>query len=155
MTLAEHVIGKDNKMPWHLPADLARFKRLSMGHSIIMGRRTYESIGKALPGRQNIVISRKLASIEGCLVADSFEKALELASPDESELFFIGGVSVFEKALPVVDRVYLTYILERIPGDTFFPSFDHTTWLEMEREEHPSDMKNRYGMLFLTLDRRL
>ncbi len=158
MTLAEHVIGKDNRLPWYLPADLARFKALTMGHTIIMGRRTYQSIGKALPGRTNIVISGELGkefvATGGCLLARSFEDALSLVPEKEGEVFFIGGVSVFEKALPVADRVYLTYVLERVPGDIFFPSFDHTTWLEIEREEHPSDMRNRHGMLFLTLDRR-
>jgi len=153
MTLAEHVIGKDNRLPWHLPADFARFKALTMGHTIIMGRRTHESIGKALPGRINIVLSKELPAIQDCLVARSFAEALSLASENETELFFLGGVSVFEKALSIVDRIYLTYVLERVPGDVYFPPFDHTTWLEVGREEHPSDMKNRYGMLFLTLDR--
>jgi dihydrofolate reductase len=118
------VMGYNNKMPWHLPGDLAYFKKTTMGKPMIMGRKTFESIGKALPGRTNIVITRDTNyKAEGIVVAHSFEEALEIAEKEEKEIMVIGGEQIFRLALPIADILYVTKIQHAFQGDTFFPKF--------------------------------
>ncbi|MDZ7318163.1 MAG: dihydrofolate reductase [candidate division KSB1 bacterium] len=118
------VIGKNNQIPWHIPDEQQRFKRITWGHTIIMGRKTYESIGKPLPGRTNIVITRQQNySAPGCIVVNSLEAALKSCPPNETEAFIIGGEQIFQLALPLAQRIYLTTILQEFQGDAFFPEF--------------------------------
>ena len=131
------VIGANNKLPWHLSADLKRFKALTMGHHIIMGRKTFESIGKVLPGRHSVVVSRNPGfSFDGVQVADSLDKALTLAAHD-SEAFVIGGEQIFRAALGIADRILLTEIHRDFEGDTFFPAVEPSTWKQVRRESVP------------------
>lgn len=140
------VIGAGNRLPWHLPADLQRFKRLTMGAPVIMGRKTHESIGRALPGRRNIVVTRRPgASWDGCEVAGSLDAALA-AARDAPEVFVIGGAELYAAVLPRADRLYLTLIDADYPGDTLFPEFDAADWRETARE--PGD-----GFAFVTFER--
>jgi len=133
------VIGRDNQLPWRLPADLAYFKRVTMGHPIIMGRRTYESIGRPLPGRLNIVVSRNPQfSAPGCTVVPSLAEAWRAAG-DAEEVCVIGGTSIFAEALPAADRIHLTEVEAEVPGDTWFPEFDRGEWTEREVERHAPD----------------
>jgi len=128
------VIGKDNGMPWHLPADLKHFKAITSGHPVIMGRKTFESIGKALPNRRNIVVSRNAEYIApGAEVVGSLESALNLVH-DQKEIFVIGGAQLFTQALPLAQKMYITYIDLRVEGDTFFPEWDHAQWHEISRK---------------------
>ncbi len=148
------VIGQKNRLPWKLPADLKRFKALTMGHPIVMGRKTYESIGKALPGRTNIVVTRQAGyRAEGCLVVDSLEHGLALARSDE-EIFVIGGVEIFTQAIPLANRIYLTQIDQDFEGDARLPALDRTVWHETAREDHPSGPEPPLAYSFLTLERR-
>lgn len=127
------VIGIENRLPWHLPGDLKYFKGLTMGHHIIMGRKTYESIGKPLPGRITVIVTRDPDySQEGCLVAHSLAEAIELAK-DDSEAFFVGGSSLYAQALPLADRMYITEIRADFEGDAHFPEFDKGDWRELSR----------------------
>lgn len=146
-----HVIGNQNQLPWHLPADLKHFKALTLGKSIIMGRKTYESIGKPLPQRRNIIISRqKDLSIPGCEVVGSLEDALTLIEGD-AEGMIIGGSQIFLAALPLVSKIYLTVIQHDFNGDIFFPELDMSQWQEISREDHTPDEKNLYPYSFITL----
>lgn len=148
------VIGKDNQMPWHLPADFAWFKRCTMGKPVIMGRKTFESIGRPLPGRQNIVISGDPSlSIEGVLVANSIDGAIELAK-EHDEIMIIGGGSIYEACLGRVDKLYLTQIDVTIEGDTFFPDWGEG-WQQIHRDTHIADEKNQYDMTFLILEKSI
>lgn len=153
--MARHrVIGKDNQMPWHLPADLAHFKKVTLGKPIVMGRKTFDSVGRPLPGRRNIVISRqKNLSIEGVECVDSLESALSLLK-NEAEIMIIGGASVYEQALPMADQLYLTYINLNCEGDAFFPEFDENNYLISAREAHQPDEKNTLACEFLHLLKR-
>lgn len=147
------VIGRDNALPWRLPAELAHFKRVTMGHPIIMGRRTYESIGRPLPGRLNIVVSRNPGFVApGCTVVDSLEKAYEAAG-DAGEVSIIGGTSLFEAALPTADCIHLTEVEAEIAGDTWFPDFDRSQWREKEIVRHPADERHAYAFRILELER--
>jgi dihydrofolate reductase len=129
-----HVIGKDNAMPWHLPADLKHFKAITSGHPVIMGRKTFESIGKALPNRRNIVISRQTDYMAAdAEVVNSLEAALNLVK-DQEEIFVIGGAQIFKEALPLSQKMYITYIDMNLEGDTFFPQWDHAQWRETSRQ---------------------
>ena len=148
------VIGKEGSLPWYLPADLAHFKQTTMGHPIIMGRKTHESIGKALPGRQNIVITHdKDYHAEGCEVVTSLEAALQLVS-GAGEAFIIGGQSIYELALPRTDRIYLTKVDADIPGDKYF-RYDPSRWQEVSVEKHPADDKNQYPYEFVVLEQKI
>lgn len=149
------VIGKDNDMPWHLPADLQFFKKTTLGSPIIMGRKTYDSIGRPLPGRLNIILSRNSdLSIKGCSVVDSLEKALMLAKEaDASEVFITGGAHLYNKFLEDTDRLYLTHIHEEFEGDTYFPDYNQFNWKEVARENHQADENNPHAYSFVTLDR--
>jgi dihydrofolate reductase len=148
------VIGRDNALPWRLPAELAHFKRVTMGHPIIMGRRTYESIGRPLPGRMNIVVSRNRDfEAPGCTVVDSLEKAYAAAG-NAQEVSIIGGTSLFEAALPTADCVHLTEVEADVEGDTWFPDFDRSQWNQVEIERHPADERHAYPFRILRLERR-
>ncbi|MFM9028844.1 MAG: dihydrofolate reductase [Bacteroidota bacterium] len=147
------VIGSGNQLPWRLSADLKRVKALTMGHHLIMGRKTYESIGRPLPGRTNVIITRNGSySAEGCVVVPSFQQALSVAAND-NEVFVFGGGEIFREALPVVKRIYLTRVHCAIAGDTFFPELIETEWREVERQDFGSDEKNEYDYSFITLER--
>jgi len=147
------VIGRDNDLPWHLPADLNRFKSLTMGHPIVMGRKTYDSIGRPLPGRRSVVLTRSGEyAPEGVTVVGSLEEALD-ACEGESEVFVIGGASLFSEALPRADRLYLTRVHADVEGDTFFPPVDFDRWLLADRVDHPADEKNEFSCSFERWDR--
>jgi dihydrofolate reductase len=129
-----NVIGNNNALIWHIPHDLKRFKAITMGHPVVMGRKTYESMGKPLPGRENIVISRQTGlSIQGCQIFPSLEKALSFLK-DKEEIFIIGGGQIYEQALPLTNRIYLTRIHQSFAGDTYFPEIQMNKW-EIIREE--------------------
>jgi dihydrofolate reductase len=148
------VIGRDNQLPWRLPADLAYFKRVTMGHPVVMGRRTYESIGKPLPGRLNIVVSRNPEfRAPGCTVVPSLDEAWRAAG-DADEVSVIGGTSIFAEALPYADRIHLTEVDADVPGDTWFPEFDRREWAEREVERHAPDERHAYPFRIVVLDRR-
>lgn len=148
------VIGHKNTLPWHLPADLLHFKQLTMGHAIIMGRKTFESIGKALPGRQNIVISRNahFAATE-VTTASSLEHALQQVAHKDANIFIIGGAEIYKMALPIADRLYITEVDAAPTGDTFFPELDSDQWSEVRRDSHRADEKNQHGYEFVIYDR--
>ena len=147
------VIGIDNKMPWHLPADFAWFKKNTLGHPIIMGRKTFESIGKALPGRRNIIVSRNPHwRADGCDVFSSLRAALDSCNPNE-QIFVIGGASLYNEALPMANRLYITEVDAAPEGDTFFPVLAPAHWHEQSREHHAADEKNAHAMDFVVLSR--
>lgn len=130
------VIGIDNTLPWHLPEDLKHFKALTLGHHIIMGRKTFESIGKPLPGRTTVIVTRDLAyRAAGCLTVHSLEAAIR-ACGDDPEIFFVGGAELYAQVLPRADRLYLTEIQADYVGDAWFPTFDAAVWQEVERREN-------------------
>lgn len=145
-------LGKDNQLLCHLPADLKHFKTVTMGKPIVMGRKTFESIGKPLPGRLNIVLSRQEYRIEGAEVVDSLAKALSLVSEAE-EVMIIGGATIFEQALPLATKIYLTLIHQRFPADTFFPKFKGSEWRCTQKVFRPRDEKNLYDLSFYCFER--
>ncbi|GAM55485.1 dihydrofolate reductase [Vibrio ishigakensis] len=148
----DRVIGKDNQMPWHLPADFVWFKKCTLGKPVIMGRKTYDSIGRPLPGRQNIVISRDPElKIDGVLTTTSIDKALELVSGVD-EAMIIGGGSIYESCLPLANRLYLTHIDLTVEGDTQFPDWGEG-WQQTHSESFNADEKNAYDMQFVILER--
>jgi len=151
---ARRVIGNRNALPWHLPADLAHFKAITMGKPILMGRRTHESIGRPLPGRTNIVITRNRDyTAEGCSVVHSLEEAMQTVA-GSGEIMIIGGAELYRQALPQVDILYLTCVEGEFEGDTFFPELDDAQWQETACENHAADEKNPYACRFLTLARK-
>ncbi|WP_429186440.1 type 3 dihydrofolate reductase [Aeromonas veronii] len=152
----DRVIGKDNQMPWHLPADLAHFKRVTLGKPVLMGRKTFESIGRPLPGRRNLVISRNPDyQVEGIEVVGSVEAALALlAGSSVEELMVIGGGHLYAEMLPSADCLYLTRIDLAVEGDTRFPAFDDGQWQRVDCESHPADEKNPHPYSFETWQRR-
>jgi len=148
------VIGKDNDMPWHLPADLAYFKKTTLGKPIIMGRKTYESIGRPLPGRKNIVISRDGSyQAEGVDVVGSVDAALALVN-DVEEVMVIGGGAIYKHCLPAANRLYITHIDADIKGDTYFPQYDLKEWQLIASELRESDEKNAYKLNFCVYQRQ-
>jgi len=155
VAMAENrVIGRDNALPWHLPADLRHFKTLTLGKPVLMGRRTYESIGRPLPGRQNIVLTKDTGfQAPGCDICTSLEQALALAG-NADEVMVIGGGALYEELLVRADRIYMTEIYASIEGDTWFPAMDSATWREVAREQYAADEKNPLGYSFVTLERR-
>jgi dihydrofolate reductase len=149
------VIGRDNALPWRLPRDLKRFKALTMGKPMLMGRRTFESIGRALPGRTSIVLTRDRAwHAPGVIVVHSLQEAFDQAG-DAPELAVIGGAEIFDLVLPLARRVYLTDVHAEIPGDTGFPTLAPAEWRELECIVHPADAEHAHAMTFRTLERRL
>ena len=127
-------IGDQNALLWHIAEDMRFFRQTTSGHPVIMGRKTYESLGRPLPKRTNVVITRQPIAIEGCTVVHSLEEAISLFPQDE-EIFIIGGAQIYEQALPLVDRLYLTVVHRAYEGDTSFPSLDMSQWREIAREE--------------------
>ncbi|MBY5981638.1 type 3 dihydrofolate reductase [Ferrimonas balearica] len=149
------VIGKDNQMPWHLPADLKHFKAVTLGKPVVMGRRTFESIGRPLPGRHNIVITRQADyAPEGVTVVASIEAAIAAAGAVE-ELMIIGGGELYAAMLPRADRLYITDVDLDVEGDTHFPDYQALGWDEVERTVYQPDERNLYTLTFRTLDRRV
>jgi len=153
---ANGVIGRDNELPWHLSADLRRFKRLTMGHHLLLGRQTFESIGRPLPGRHMVVISRGHPELPtGVALADSLEKGIDIArQADETEAFVAGGAQIYRLALPLADQIYLTRIHQDFDGETFFPPLDDAGWTVAEQEDHPADGVESLPFSFVTLERR-
>ncbi len=149
------VIGKGNEIPWYLSGDFKYFKRTTMGHHIIMGRHTYISIGRPLPKRTNIIITRNpYYVVSNCLIAHSIQEALELAHDNgEEEAFFIGGGSVYEKSMPYLDKIYLTVVHTELEGDTFFPKLSEEEWNEVSAERHTADEKNDFDYTFKVFER--
>ncbi len=148
------VIGHGNALPWHLPADLRHFKQITTGHAVIMGRRNYESIGRPLPGRRNIVVTSNREYLAlGCEVVHSIEAALDLPGPDAGEIFVIGGAEIYRQCLPRAERLYLTLVHASVAGDTYFPNFEAAEWIEVARERHDADAKNPFSYTFLTFSR--
>jgi dihydrofolate reductase len=149
------VIGIDNEMPWHLPADLQWFKETTLGCPIIMGRKTYDSIGRALPGRLNIILSRNPElEIEGCSVVNSLEDAmLSAADTEADEVFITGGSHLYNNFLEVADALYLTLIDADFAGDTYFPDYTQYQWNETQNIHNIADEKNPYPHTFVTLER--
>ena len=147
------VIGMGGKMPWHLPADFAWFRKTTLGHPVIMGRKTFESIGKALPGRRNIVVSRNpLWHADGCEVFATLDQALQSCG-EVDDVFIIGGATLYEQALPRADRLYVTEVDAAPQGDTWFPALPAGGWRQLSREHHAADEKNAHAMEFVVLDR--
>ena len=143
------VIGKENDMPWHLPADLQHFRKKTSGKPIIMGRKTYESIGRPLPKRHNIIVSRKSDyKVEGCDVVSSLEEAVKMAG-DVEELFIIGGGFLYEQTIEQADKLYLTFIDLEVAGDTFFPEYEHLELTKVSSEQHTKDEQNPYDYEFV------
>jgi dihydrofolate reductase len=147
------VIGIHNRLPWRLPADLKFFRRTTLGHAVIMGRKNYESIGRPLPQRRNIVLSTDPGyQAPGCEVRHSLAAALAAAG-DDPEIFIIGGANLYAQAMPLAERMYLTLIEAEFDGDAWFPEYDEKEWREIAREEHAPDADNPYRFSFLTLQR--
>jgi len=150
---ANRVIGNNNRLPWHLPADLKHFKQTTMGKPILMGRKTWESIGRALPGRTNIVITRdENYAAPGCVVVHSIEAAMQ-AAQQQDEVMVIGGAEFYRQVLPRADTIYLTRIHQDFEGDAFFPELDEAGWQEVARVDCDADDRNPYAYSFIRLDR--
>jgi dihydrofolate reductase len=147
-----YAIGKHNQLLWHMPADLKHFKQITSGHTVIMGRKTYDSVGKPLPNRRNIIITRQDITIPGCEVVKSVEEALKLCS-NEEEVFIVGGAEIYKLAMYKTDRIYLTIIHHSFDADSFFPEIDYMEWKEVSRDDHPADEKHKYPYSFITLER--
>jgi len=153
---SNRVIGRDGDLPWHLPADLRHFKKTTMGHHLIIGRATWDEVGKPLPGRTMVVVTRNRDfSADGVLIAHSVEEALALAR-DDDEPFIGGGAEIYRQALAVdlVDRLYITRVHAHVEGDTFFPPVDLDQWLLADRVDHSADEKNEHPYTFERYDRR-
>ncbi len=148
------VIGRDNAMPWHLPADLRQFRALTLGHPILMGRKTHQAIGRPLPGRRNLVLTRQPAQgLTGVEVVASLDQALA-ACADSEWLFVIGGAELYRLALPRAERLHVTEIDAEIAGDTWFPPLNAGDWRESSSALRPADADNAYALRFVTLERR-
>ena len=150
------VIGRGGRLPWHLSADLKRFKQFTLGHTIVMGRKTWESIGRPLPGRRMVVITRQSGyRPEGVEVVNNLDHALALAqSAGDDEVFIIGGAEIYRLALPRADRLYVTLVHAKIDGDTVFPPVDWSMWQRSASEQHRADDKNDFPFSFQILDRQ-
>lgn len=147
-------IGKDNRLLWHLPNDLKHFKQLSVGHTVIMGRKTYDSIGKPLPNRRNIIVSRQSnLIIAGCEVVNTLEQAINLSRKD-GEVFIIGGGDIYRQAMIFCDTIYITRVHHHFEADTYFQPIDLNIWVEKEREYHPADAKHDFPYSFITYLRK-
>ncbi len=148
------VIGKQNGLPWRLPEDLRRFKALTLGKPIVMGRKTFESIGKPLPGRTNIVVTRQAElALPGCVVTGSLAAAVAAAGAAE-EIMIIGGADIYRQALPLAQRVYLTEVHGAVDGDAGFPGLDAQQWRELAREDYPADERHAHAYSFVILERQ-
>lgn len=150
---ANGVIGSANQLPWRLPDDLKRFKALSLGKPIVMGRKTFDSIGRPLPGRLNIVISRQAGlEIPGCRVVTSIDEAVAAAQP-APEIVIVGGAEIYRQALPQVSTIHLTRVHAEVPGDVRFPELREQEWREVAKEYHPADERHAHAFTFCTLER--
>ncbi|MGF7082643.1 dihydrofolate reductase [Mucilaginibacter sp. UYCu711] len=147
-----NAIGKDNKLLWHLPKDLKHFKEITTGGTVIMGRKTYDSVGRPLPNRRNIIITRQQIEIKGCEVVNSVEAALDLCR-DEDEVFIVGGAEIYKLAMPLTDKIFLTIVRENFEADTYFPEIKEAIWKETARQDHEPDEKNPLPYSFITLER--
>nr|AOT83011.1 hypothetical protein [uncultured bacterium] len=148
------LIGKDNDLPWHLPADLKYFKKMTMNKSIVMGRKTFESIGKPLPGRESYVITRRDLTIDNVTILHSIDQFLEMVEEDnEKEWFVIGGAEIYRQLLPYADRLYITEIHEEFQGDAYFTDLKKEDWVEKSRDQHTKDDKNSYDYDFVVYER--
>lgn len=149
------VIGKNNRLPWHLPADLRYFKALTLGHHIVMGRRTFESIGRLLPGRESVIVTRQAGyQVPGAIVAASVDEAFA-ACRGNSEIFIVGGAELFRQCLDKADRLYFTEILADFDGDVYFPEFDRSQWQETSRAKHKLDDPDGLEYHFVVYNRKL
>lgn len=154
-TANNNVIGKDNQIPWYLPADLKYFKKVTLNHHIIMGRKCYESIGKALPKRTNVIITRDMFyAVSNCLVTHSISEALSIAEENgEEEAFIIGGGKIYEQTIDLWDTLYLTKVDLDVTGDVFFPDVDLSNWKLTNKEDHTKNEKNTHDYSFLTYEK--
>lgn len=152
----QRVIGYHNQLPWQMPADLAHFKQITLHHPVIMGRKTYQSIGRPLPQRTNIIITRdEKFKADNCLVFHELPQAIQfLQQQAHQEIFIIGGAEIFTQALPLVHRLYLTLIHAEIAGDCYFPEWDKKIWREIQHDDRAPDAKNPYAYSFVTLQRQ-
>lgn len=155
----DRVIGRQNSLPWRLPADMRRFRELTTGHPVLMGRKTFESLGRPLPNRTNIVLtSDRTYTGQGCVTAHSLDQAVSIAArlltSDLPEIFVIGGENLYRQTLARADRLYLTLIETQIDGDAWFPEFAQEAWEVLARETRLADEKNAYDCVFLTLERK-
>ncbi|MDC9725495.1 MAG: type 3 dihydrofolate reductase [Gammaproteobacteria bacterium] len=147
------LIGRENDLPWKLSADLQYFRRVTMGKPLIMGRNTHESIGRALPGRKNIIVTTNIDyQAEGCCVVHSVEEAIA-ACDDVDEVMVMGGASLYKQLLPQAERLYLTQVHASLEGDTWFPDWQRSDWQEINREDYSADNKNEYPYSFIVFDR--
>lgn len=152
-----NVIGNKNSLPWHLPADLEYFKKMTLGKTIVMGLKTFESVGgKPLPGRKTIILNNddSYKAPEGCEVAKSIKELLKMIE-DEKELMIAGGSSVYKQFLPLADKLYITFIHDDFDGDTFFPNFDIEEWKEVKRIDNKADNRNPYDYSFVVFERKI
>lgn len=152
---SNRVIGRGGRLPWRLPDDLRHFRATTLGKPVIMGRRTFESIGKPLPGRRNVIVTRDAAFLaESCCVAHDVDSALDLAGP-APEIVVIGGASLYLDFLPRAERIYLTEVHAEVEGDAFFPDLNPADWVEASRERHPADLRHEHAFSFVELWRRM
>ncbi len=151
----QNALGKDNQLIWHLPADLRRFKKVTSGHPIIMGRKTFESLGRPLPNRTNIVITRnKDYHLDGIVVAHSLEGAIEKAQQIDEQIFIIGGATIYKKAIEIADFLDITHVHHSFEADAFFPEIDTSIWEEVTNESFKADEKNKYNYSFVRYQRK-
>ena len=147
-----HAIGKDNKLLCHLPNDLKHFKEITSGHTVVMGRKTYDSVGKPLPNRRNIIITRQNITVNGCEVVNSIEAALGLCK-NEAEVFIVGGAEIYKQSMKLTDRIYLTIVHKEFKGDSYFPEINKADWKEVSHEDHQPDEKHNLAYSFITLEK--
>lgn len=148
-----NAIGKNNQLLWHLPNDLRFFKRTTLGHPVVMGRKTYESVGKPLPNRHNIIVTHQPDyTVVGAEVVHSLHEALSLCV-GKAEVFIVGGAEIYKQALPILGRIYLTRVHADVAGDTFFPDFDEREWVLVSEESHPADDRHAYAYTFMVYER--
>ena len=145
-----NALGKDNKLIWHLPDDLKRFKKVTLNHHIIMGRKTFESLGKPLPNRTTIIITRsENYKAEGCIIVNSLQNALDAAKEDENP-YILGGAEIYKQAIKIADKLDITFVHHKFDADAFFPEIDKMIWKESSREDFKADSKNKYDFSFVT-----
>jgi dihydrofolate reductase len=150
----KNALGKDNQLIWHLPADLKRFKKVTSNHHIIMGRKTFESVGKPLPNRTNIIITRnKDYNVPGCITVHSLQEALEAAKDDDNP-FILGGAEIYKQAIEIADKLDLTFVHHEFEADAFFPEIDKNIWKETTREYFLADENNKYNYSFVTFSKK-
>jgi len=151
---ANNALGKDNQLIWHLPADLKRFKKTTLNHAVIVGRKTYESLGKPLPNRTNIIITRdKNYQVEGCVIVNSLKAALKAALKVDENPFILGGAEIYKQAMQFADILDITFVHHQFEADVFFPEIDKTIWKETSSENFKADENNKYDYSFVTFER--